>query len=442
MTILIKAIQFFMALSVLVLIHELGHYLFARLFKTRIEKFYLFFDPWFSLLKFKRGYTEYGIGWLPLGGYVKISGMIDESLDKEQMKQPPQPYEFRAKPAWQRLIIMTAGVIFNLILAMVIYIFILYNWGETYLATKDVRYGIVTDSLGHEMGLRDGDNILSVDNEYVENFYQIVSDIILNERSSIQVDRNGETVDIKIQTEHRTQMLKGKGKLDARVPFGPFIVAGFGKDSPAQKAGVIPGDQILSIDGIVFDYYNEFQTYLSNKRGEEVIVRVARGNEEPQMPVEITDGGMLGISRDIVQVFNLTEHRYGFFESIPLGVKRGIKTVGDYFKQFKLIFSRETKGYESLGGFLTIGSIFPGVWDWHAFWNLTAFLSIILAIMNMLPIPALDGGHVMFLLYEVVSGRKPSDRFMEYAQIAGMIFIFALLIYANGNDIVRFILRK
>lgn len=442
MIVLVKAAQLILALSILVIIHELGHFIFARLFKTRIEKFYLFFDPWFSLFKFKKGDTEYGIGWVPLGGYVKISGMIDESMDKEQMKQPPQPYEFRSKPSWQRLLIMVGGVLFNLLLAVLIYIGVLFMWGETYLATSDVKYGIVTDSLGYEMGLRNGDRILTVDNQYVENFYGIVSDIILNERSSIQAEREGEIIDIPIKNEYVPLMLKGQGRIDARVPFGPFVVTGFGKESPAQEAGLETGDEITAIDDNRFSWYDEFQDYLALNRGEEVDITVTRQGEQMNFAVKLTESGMLGVTRQVDQVFELTEHKYGFFESIPKGLEKGVNTVGDYLKQFRLIFSRETKGYESLGGFLTIGSIFPGVWDWHHFWNLTAFLSIILAIMNILPIPALDGGHVIFLLYEVITRRKPSDKFMEYAQITGMIIIFALLIYANGNDIVRFIIRR
>lgn len=442
MTIFIKVVQLLLALSILVIIHELGHFLFARLFKTRIEKFYLFFDPWFSLFKFKRGDTEYGVGWLPLGGYVKISGMIDESLDKEQMKQPPQPYEFRSKPAWQRLLIMTGGVLFNFILAMLIYVAVLFAWGESYLETKNVKFGIVTDSLGYEMGLRDGDRILSLDNEYVENFYQIVPEIILNSKKSIQVDRGGEIVNVAVSADYIPLMLKGKGKIDARVPFGPFIIEGFAKDSPSLNAGMKVDDEVTGIDGLTFDYYDEFQAYLIQKRGTGVNVAVARGSETVTIPVTLTETGMMGVSRVPQQVLEISRTNYGLFESIPAGINKGVKTMGDYLKQFKLIFSRSTKGYESLGGFMTIGSIFPGVWDWYAFWNLTAFLSIILAVMNILPIPALDGGHVVFLLYEVVSRRKPSDKVMEYAQIAGMIIIFSLLIYANGNDIVRFIIRK
>ena len=443
MTILIKILQLLLSLSILVIIHELGHFLLAKLFKTRIEKFYLFFDPWFSIFKIKRGDTEYGMGWLPLGGYVKISGMIDESLDKEQMKKPPQPWEFRSKPSWQRLLIMTGGVIMNFILAMLIYVAVLYAWGETYLPTSNVSYGIVTDSTGYEMGLRNGDKILSVDNQYIENFSHIVSDIILNSRKTIQVERDGQRVNIDIPQEYVQKILKGQGLIDARTPFGPFVISGFGKESPARMAGAMAEDELVGLDNNSFTWYDEFQNYLKVNRSRSIVMNLLRGGEKIDIPVTPTAAGMLGIasSRTFDRIFELKTIRYGFLESIPAGIAKGFKTIGDYLKQFKIIFSRNTKAYESLGGFITIGSIFPGVWDWHSFWNLTAFLSIILAIMNILPIPALDGGHVMFLLYEVVSGRKPSDKFLEYAQITGMVILLSILILANGNDILRLLRR-
>jgi len=443
MTILIKILQFVLSLSILVIIHELGHFVFAKFFKTRVEKFYLFFDPWFSLFKLKKGETEYGVGWLPLGGYVKISGMIDESMDKEQMKQPPQPWEFRSKSSWQRLLIMTGGVLFNFILAMLIYVSVLYAWGETYLPTSSVKYGIVTDSVGYEMGLRNGDKVLTVDNQYIENFLQITPDILLNDRKSIQVERDGQIVNIEIPSGYIPQMLKGKGQIDPRTPFSPYVISAFGKESPAREAGLQIGDELTGLDSIKFEWYDEFQNYLSAYKGTTIYMNIRRNGENINLAVKPNDAGMLGIasSRTMDQIFELKTVRYGFFESFPAGISKGFKTIGDYLKQFKLIFSKHTKAYESLGGFITIGSIFPGVWDWQSFWNLTAFLSIILAVMNILPIPALDGGHVMFLLYEVVTGRKPSDKFLEYAQITGMVILFALLIFANGNDIMR-LLKK
>jgi regulator of sigma E protease len=441
MTILIKILQFLLSLSIIVIIHELGHFIFAKLFKTRVEKFYLFFDAGFSLFKRKVGETEYGIGWIPLGGYVKISGMIDESMDKEQMKQPPQPHEFRSKPAGQRLLIMTAGVIFNFISALIIYVCVLYVWGETYLPTSAVKYGIVTDSSGYQIGLRNGDKIISIDNQKIEDFNEITSDIILNDRKTIQIDRNGAMLNIAIPDDFIGKMLKGKGKIEPRTPFRPYVISAFGKESPGKAAGLLDGDELVGIDGNNFEWFDEFQKYLSDNRSTQVVVNVLRNGEQVDVPVVPTVDGLLGIgsSRTLDQMFELKTINYGLLASIPAGISKGFKTIRDYLKQFKVIFSPGTKAYESLGGFITIGSIFPGVWDWQSFWNLTALLSIILAVMNILPIPALDGGHVMFLLYEVITGRKPSDKFLEYAQITGMVILFALLIFANGNDIIRLI---
>jgi regulator of sigma E protease len=441
MTILIKILQFLLSLSIIVIIHEFGHFVFAKLFITRVEKFYLFFDPWFALFKRKIGETEYGIGWIPLGGYVKISGMIDESMDREQMKQLPQPYEFRSKGSGQRLLIMTAGVIFNFISALLIYVCVLYAWGETYLPTANVKYGIVTDSVGYSIGLRNGDKILSLDNQKIENFSQITSDIVLNGRKSIQVDRNGEILNIQIPADYVAKMLKGNGRIEPRTPFRPYVISAFGKKSPGKTAGLLAGDELLGIDGKNFEWFDEFQKYLADNKTRSVIINLLRKGEQINIPVVPTPEGLLGIgsSRTYDQMFELKTINYGFLASIPAGISKGFKTIGDYLKQFKVIFSRHTKAYESLGGFITIGSIFPGVWDWQSFWNLTALLSIILAVMNILPIPALDGGHVIFLLYEVITGRKPSDKFLEYAQITGMVILFALLILANGNDIMRLI---
>jgi len=439
MTVVIKILQFILSLSVIVIIHEFGHFLFAKLFKTRVEKFYLFFDPWFSLFKLKKGDTEYGIGWLPLGGYVKISGMIDESMDKEQMKLPPQPFEFRSKPAWQRLMIMVGGVLFNFILALLLYVMVLFSWGETYLPNSNIKFGIVTDSTGHEMGLRNGDRILAIDGEEVDNFYSIISDVILNERKVITVDRNGEKIDIPVDKKFIPLIIKGKGQIDARIPFGPFEVVDYMKESPAREAGVLKGDIFAGIDGNEFEFYDEYQVYLSDKKGKEITVNLERNGERIDIPLVTTSQGMIGVERNVPDYFEFKTVKYTFAESIPAGISKGFKTLKDYLKQFRVIFSKGSKAYESLGGFITIGSIFPGVWDWQSFWNLTAFLSIILGIMNILPIPALDGGHVMFLVFEVVTGRKPSDKFLEYAQITGMILLLALLIFANGNDLLRFI---
>jgi regulator of sigma E protease len=439
MTVLIKILQLLLSLSILVIVHEFGHFLFARIFKTRVEKFYLFFDWPFAIFKRKWGETEYGIGMIPLGGYVKISGMIDESMDKEQMKQPPQPHEFRSKPSWQRLMIMLGGVFFNFIFALLIYVAVLSLWGETYLAARDVKYGILTDSTGYAMGLRNGDKIIAVDGEEVENFYAIIPDILLNERKVINVERHGEMIDIPVTREYIPLLLKNPDVIDARIPFGPFVIASVMEESPAMIAGLAPGDEIMAIDSLSFQWYDEFQRYLASHRGQSVNLTVKREEELIDFTVTTTEAGMLGVFKDVREIFEMSTKHYSFFEAIPAGIAKGWNTTGDYLKQFKLIFSKETKAYESLGGFITIGSIFPGKWNWHSFWNLTAFLSLILAIMNILPIPALDGGHVMFLIYEVVTGRKPSDKFLEYAQITGMIILLALLIFANGNDILKLI---
>src|SRR5665647_1676594 len=295
MTILIKILQFVMSLSILVLIHELGHFVFARLFKTRVEKFYLFFDPWFSLFKFKKGETEYGVGWLPLGGYCKISGMIDESMDKEQMKLPPEPYEFRSKTSLQRLLIMTGGVVFNFISAMLIYVFVLFAWGETYLPTSNVKYGIVTDSVGYAIGLRNGDKILTVDNQHIENFLEITSDIVLNNRKSIQVERDGTILNIEIPKEYVPKMLKGKGQINYRIPFQPLIIKTFEKGSPAKKAGLLPEDELIGIDSIKFIYADEFQNYLLQNRSRPIVLNLLRNSKLENINVSPTAAGLLGI---------------------------------------------------------------------------------------------------------------------------------------------------
>ena len=442
MIVIIKILQFVLSLSIIVIVHEFGHFLFAKLFKTRVEKFYLFFDPWFSIFKIKRGDTEYGVGWLPLGGYVKISGMIDESMDKEQMKQPPRPYEFRSKPAWQRLLIMIGGVLFNFVLAVLLYVMVLFTWGKTYLPTANVKYGIVTDSTGHALGLMNGDRIVSIDGNHIEDFYEIRQDIVLNERKNLRVEREGRLVDIPINNDYIRSVIKGSGRIEVKIPNNPLIIEDFQKVSPAREAGIMKGDLLRGIDGVTFDYVDEYKDYLSERRNTEIVINITRDGEEMDIPLVTTADAMIGVVRNIPAASDLFEFevvRYSFFQSFPAGIAMGVETMQNYLKQFKIIFSKDTKAYESLGGFITIGSIFPGVWDWQAFWNLTAFLSIILGIMNILPIPALDGGHVLFLIFEVVTGRKPSDKFLEYAQITGMILLLALLIFANGNDIIRLI---
>ena len=436
--VLVKAAQLLLSLSILVIVHELGHFLFARIFKTRVEKFYLFFDAWFSLFKVKIKDTEYGIGWLPLGGYVKIAGMIDESMDKEAMAQPPQPWEFRSKPAWQRLLIMLGGVMMNFIFAIIIYTGISYVWGDEYLPTDNVKYGISVSETGEKIGFANGDKILSVDNRHVEDFLKIVPTIILDIAESVQVLRDGQKVDIPITSEDIALMLKAsKSVISYRLPFSPTIDQ-FSKESVGQAAGLQVGDEITGVNGQIFQWHDEFQKVIANSKSREIVVSVQRNGQQIDVPVTIGNEGILGIysNQDIAELFEFKTIRYGFFQSVPAGVKRGVETTKNYLKQFKLFLLPEAKAHESFGGFIAIGRIFPGKWNWYSFWNMTAFLSIILAIMNLLPIPALDGGHVLFLLFEMITGRKPGEKFMEYAQITGMVLLLALVAYANANDII------
>ncbi len=439
-SILIKTAQLLLSLSILVVLHEAGHFMFARLFKTRVEKFYLFFNPWFSLFKVQKGDTEYGIGWLPLGGYVKISGMIDESMDKEAMKLPPQPYEFRAKPAWQRLLIMLGGVMMNFIFALVIYIGVLYAWGEQYLPTENVKYGIVANEQGQKIGFQTGDKILTVDNQYIEQFHKVVPTIVLDAAKTVQVERDGQKIDIEISGEDLAILLKSKGIWEERIPYDVQI-GKLTKDYPAISAGLLVGDVLGKVDGNSFAFYDEFRSYLEAKNGSAIELEITRDGEKMTKSIEVGEDGKIGFypAFNNPDVFEWKTIKYGFIESIPAGINRGVQTTKNYLKQFKLIFNKETKGYESLGGFATIGNIFAPTWDWAHFWNMTAFISIILAIMNLLPIPALDGGHVMFLFGEMISGRKPGEKFLEYAQIAGMVLLLGLVLYANANDIIKMI---
>lgn len=439
MEVLIKASQFLLSISILVILHELGHFTFAKLFNTRVEKFYLFFNPWFSVFKIKHKETEYGLGWLPLGGYVKISGMIDESMDKEQMKQPPQPWEFRSKPTWQRLFIMIGGVLVNFILALFIYTIILFTWGESYLPTRNATYGIHADSLAQSIGLKNGDHIISVDNKQIEDFSDIIPELILSEAHTLQVERNGQYLDVPIPEDFISKLISSKN-LSVISPRLPFVVGDFTRESAGKKGGMQMGDSIVGLDGKSIIFFDEFKNSLQNYKNKKTTVHVFRGNDSLTLTVEVPETGLLGIyPKAPGNFFDLEHIQYGFFAAIPAGINKGFKTLGDYIKQFKLVFSKRTKAYKEIGGFYTIGKIFPSYWDWQSFWTLTAFLSIILAFLNLLPIPALDGGHVTFLLYEIVTGRKPGDKFLEYAQIVGMVILLALLVYANGNDLLRII---
>ncbi|HEY5464799.1 MAG TPA: RIP metalloprotease RseP [Hanamia sp.] len=431
------------SLSILVIIHEFGHFITAKLFKCRVEKFYLFFDPWFSIFKKKVGETEYGVGWLPLGGYVKIAGMIDESMDKEQLKQPPQPWEFRSKPAWQRLIIMLAGVTMNVLLAFFIYAMILYKWGETKLPIQNVKNGIwVTDSLMSKIGLENGDKIEAINGDTIKYFDDIPMKIILGKQITVERDGKQETIHIPVNLIE--QLVEKKGKRTFLImPRTPLIVGSFeaNENTPAKTAGLKEFDKIVKVDSTPVTYNDQLTSYLENKKGDTVTLSVIRNQQPLQLKVPVDKDGKIGIysltgtQYDSLGIFKLETKKYGFLASFPAGVMMTGDQLNSYIQQFKMILNPETGAYKGLGGFKTMASIFPSTgWDWEAFWKITAFFSIILAFMNLLPIPALDGGHVVFTLVEMITGRKPSDKFLEYAQIAGMIILFALLIYANGND--------
>lgn len=439
MVILIKVLQLILSLSILVIIHEFGHFTAAKIFKTKVEKFYLFFNPWFSLFKFDYKGTEYGVGWLPLGGYVKIAGMIDESMDKEQMKKPPQPWEFRSKPAWQRLIIMLGGVTMNVVLAIVIYIGLLASFGEEYLPTQQVnKYGVVADSLAREMGFRNGDRILDIGGKPVKDFQKIPMEIVLNEAQTATVLRNGKKVVIHFPAGSLHKLIKQKSPYSFLSPRLPFVAGKFTKNSVAKKAGLEAGDTILGLNGKYLKYFDAFRSEVQKFKNKEITLIVKRGNDTLLFPVHLGNNGLIGVyEANPADFFKLNQKRYTVIQAIPAGFVRTWSGIGNYLKQLKLIFSPKVKAYESVGGFITIGSIFPAVWNWESFWRLTAFLSIMLAILNILPIPALDGGYVLFLLYEIIARRKPSDKFLEYAQIVGMVILFSLLILANGNDILK-----
>ncbi|TYP99989.1 regulator of sigma E protease [Tenacibaculum adriaticum] len=445
MEILIKASQFILSLSLLIVLHELGHFIPAKLFKTRVEKFYLFFDYKFSLFKKKIGETVYGIGWIPLGGYVKIAGMIDESMDTEQMKLPAQPWEFRSKPAWQRLIIMLGGVIVNFVLGWLIYVFLMFAYGEKFLPNENVKDGIwAQDQLAIDLGLQTGDKILSVDGNKVEKFGQLPLEFING--NSYSIERNGEVIEKVIPVDFISKIVdRGKEAGNFIMPRYPFTIGQVSKDSPNINSGLQAKDIVVAVGETPIKYYDEAKEKLSIYKGQETTVTVNRNGKLKQIPVKISEEGTIGVGlgylpfTDLEKLgyYNLAEKNYSFAEAIPAGTQKAWSTLTNYIKQLKKIFNPSTGAYKGLGGFISIGSIFPSEWSAESFWNITAFLSIMLGFMNLLPIPALDGGHVLFTLWEMITGKKPSDKFLEYAQVAGFILLLTLLIFANGNDIFK-----
>lgn len=439
----IKAAQLVLSLSILVVLHELGHFLPAKWFKCRVEKFYLFFDPWFSLVKKKVGETIYGIGWLPLGGYVKISGMIDESMDKEQMSQPAQPWEFRAKPAWQRLIIMVGGVTVNLILGFFLFAMILTIWGERKLPMSQLKYGVDINSISDSVGLKNGDRIVSLDNKPVNDFYSLTTDIILEEVKTVQVDRDGQQISLTLPKGTIRRLIKTKSQFVS--PRCLAIVdtvinrdTGFFTPRRFTQDMLKKGDRIVQMGEFPITYYDEVRKVRKNFKNQEVSLKVLRGNDTVIVKAMTDSIGAIGFLSDGEELNGAYKQKYGVFEAIPQGIRKGWRTLVMNIKNFKLLFtSDEVKTSESLGSFISIGSYFAPKWDWEVFWSMTALLSIVLAFMNILPIPALDGGHVIFTLYEMITGRKPSDKFMEYAQIVGMVLLLGLMAYALGLDVFR-----
>lgn len=437
-TVGIKAGQLILSLSILVVLHELGHFLPAKWFKCRVEKFYLFFDPWFSLFKKKIGDTVYGIGWLPLGGYVKISGMIDESMDKEQMKQPAQPWEFRSKPAWQRLIIMIGGVTVNLILGFAIFAMILFVWGERTLPLDKLEYGIAVNPISEKAGLQNGDRIVAIGGKPVNEFYELTRDLILEEAKDIEVLRNGERITLPIPAGTVKSLIRTKSQfVEPRVL--PVIDTVFEHLARFMDNDLRSGDQILAINDQQVKFYDQYRTAKFNYPDQEVVLTVLRHEDTVKVKAQTDSAGSIGFYVNADKMAGAYSQKSGFFQAIPAGIQKGWETLEMNLKNFKLLFtSEEVEAKESLGSFISIGNMFGAEWDWERFWNMTALLSIILAFMNFLPIPALDGGHVLFTLYEMITGRKPGDKFMEFAQMIGMIILLTLMAYAIGLDFWRF----
>ncbi len=435
---LIQTSQLILSLCLLVFIHELGHFMFAKWFGARVEKFYLFFNPWFSIVKFKKGDTEYGLGWIPMGGFVKISGMVDESMDKEQLAQEPQPYEFRSKPAWQRLLIMTGGVMMNVVLAIVIYAGISYTYGTSYISNKDAIYGYTYNPIATEMGFKNGDIVLNIDGEEVDNHRDITMAVIFDGIEYIEIDRQGEHKKIYMDDSYIKALLDNKEPfIELRIPviIDSVLVA--------KEGGLLANDKIIAVNGEESLFFDQFKTAITSNANKEVAITVERDSAGVEItkiiPVAVSADSTIGIFPlgDLSKIYPIKTKKYTLLESIPQGCKLAVAQIDNYIKQLKLLVSPDTGAYKSVGSVISMGSMFDTNWDWFRFWSITALLSIVLAVMNILPIPALDGGHVVFLIYEVITRRKPSDKFMEYSQVVGMFLLLALMVFALGNDIYK-----
>ena len=435
MDIIIRIIQVLLALSLLVVVHEFGHFIFAKLFKIRVEKFYLFFPPAIFKYKPKNSDTEWGIGSIPLGGFCKISGMIDESMDKETMAQEPKPWEFRTKPAWQRLLVMAGGVMFNFFLAIFLYSIILFPWGDAYLTNNDAIYGVQVNDLAHEIGFRNGDKILAFDDVTTDKFFELQADLVRSQAKTATVLRGGDTIRIEIDPAYIPAILNTPQMF---MPAAPVAVSAVPDTSINKGVAIMTGDRFVKVNGQDVFFFQELQNALSANKGSIIPIEFKRGEEYITFPMEVNQDGKIEVllQSDLSDI-HITEKEYSFIEAVPAGIKRTFSAISDYIKELGLIFSPKTEAYKSVGSFIAIGSIFPTAWNWEAFWNITAWLSVMLAILNLLPIPALDGGHILFTLYEIITGKKPSDKFLEYAQVAGMIFLMLLVFLAFGNDILR-----
>ncbi len=438
MDIWVKTGQLLLSLSIIVVLHEMGHFLPAKYFKTRVEKFYLFFNPWFSVWKKKIGETEYGLGWLPLGGYVKISGMVDESMDKDQMAKPAEPWEFRAKPGWQRLIIITGGVVVNLLLGMFIYAMIMYTWGTEKLPVQNATYGYQIDPVLEGLGFENGDIPIRFGDVKPQYFSELAKSLLLSDSREVEVIRDQNTTTFQMPEDWRDQLLEENRKLF--TPLIPFYADTIIPGGGAAESELVKGDLILAINGVPSMYFNTFIDEIQNYKDQEIQLSVLRNSDTLTFPVLVSEEATIGVGPgDALSKFKLETQHYTLMQAIPAGISHGTNTLVGYVSSLKLLFTKS--GAKQMGGFGTIGSLFPSTWDWQSFWSMTALISIILAFMNILPIPALDGGHAVFIIYEMITGRLPNQKVLEYAQMVGMILLLGLVLFANLNDVYKFFIK-